>query len=392
MSSPSGLRIVLGNGSLAGYPQAGGLWSLFLQYLLGLADLGHDVLWLELYRATGDERRDRELIDGFFARMHSWGVGHRCALLAYEKGDDLQSLENATLHGTTKEALEGRCRSSDLLLNFACALREPLLSLFKRRALVDVDPGHLQVSALDWDLGLADHDVFFTIGMKVGVPDCQVPTLGLKWNRFPPVVYLPIWEALPDPGPQAPFTSVTQWNWEEIWLGERVLSISKRQAYMSYVSLPKLTGRPFELAANIHPSDPAEDRLILDQHGWDVTDPYAVAGSVRSYRRFIARSRAELCCPKPIFRELRTGWFSDRSACYLATGRPVLAEDTGFADDLPTGDGLFAFADEDEAVSGVAEIDGNYAHHSDAARDLAQTVFNSRRVLPALLSACDNQG
>ena len=113
-----------------------------------------------------------------------------------------------------------------------------------------------------------------------------------------------------------------------------------------------------------------------------------VAGTVSGYQRYLRRSRAEFGCPKPIHRELRTGWFSDRSACYLASGRPVLIEDTGLSDHLPTGEGLLVFRDLAEAVAGVEEIDRNYARHRRAARELAEDVLDSRRCLPAMLAAC----
>jgi hypothetical protein len=215
-----------------------------------------------------------------------------------------------------------------------------------------------------------------------------VPTLGVGWTGFLQFVYLPMWRAAPDPGPRAPFTSVTQWNWGELWLGDRVLSVAKRDAYLRYVELPRVSGRPFELAANIHPDDATGDRELLASHGWRLTDPHVVAASPARYRDYIARSRAEISCPKPIYRELGTGWFSDRSACYLASGRPVLAEETGFSEALPTGGGLVAFRDLDEARAGVAAIDADYERHSRAARELAEAYLDSRRVLESMLAAC----
>jgi hypothetical protein len=364
------------------------LWTLFLQHLLGLRDLGHDVFWLEVLRSNGDTSRDRRLIEGFFRRMREHGVDERCMLLVCDKGVAEPALASAEVYGASAQRVEEIARSADLVWNYACALRPPLLSLFKRRALVDGDPGHLQVSALSWDMGLRDHDAFLTAGGKLHDADCAVPTLGVTWHPFPQFVYLPMWDVAPDPGPQAPFTSVTQWNWGEIWLGKRPLSIAKRDAYLQYVALPRRAGRPFELAANIHPADQTGDRELLLDYGWTLVDPHEVAQTPAAYQAYIRSSRAELCCPKPIYRDLRTGWFSDRSACYLASGRPVLAEDTGSGDWLPTGHGLVAFRDEGEALAGVAEIDGNYAHHAQAARDLTEAYLDSRRCLPAMLATC----
>jgi hypothetical protein len=260
--------------------------------------------------------------------------------------------------------------------------------MFKKRVLIDIDPGHLQVSSLSCDLETLHHDAFLTVGRKMHDADCEVPTLGMRWRRFSPFVYLPMWEQVADPGPQAPLTSVTQWNWDELMIGDRVVSIAKRDAYLRYIELPRNCQRPFELAANIRSDDRSGDRELLTQAGWRLNDPLTVAGSPEAYQKYIQQSRAEICCPKPIFRELRTGWFSDRSVSYLASGRPVLAEDTGFSESLPTGNGLLVFRDMEQAVAGVAEIDGNYRHHSQAARALAHDLFDSRKCLASMLEAC----
>jgi hypothetical protein len=383
------LRIVLGGGFLAGYPEGGGHWAAFLQYLLGLADLGHDVWWLEWLRSSGDPGRDRELIDGFFARMTGYGLRPRCAVLLARGGDG--ALASAEIHGMTRRRLVEIARSADLVWDFACALPPPILGLFRRRVLVDIDPGHLQVSALTVDLSVHEHDAFLTVGGKINDPDCEVPTLGVTWQPFVPFVYLPMWTPEQAPGLDAPFTSVTQWTWEELWLGDRPLSVSKRDAYLRYIELPRRSGRAFELAANLAVDDRTGDRERLLEHGWRLVHPHAIAGSIPRYQSYLAASRAEFACPKPIHRELRTGWFSDRSACYLASGRPVLIEDTGLGELLPTGAGLLTFTSLEEAVERVAEIDGDYARHSAAARDIAADVLDSQRCLMAMLAASERR-
>jgi hypothetical protein len=263
-----------------------------------------------------------------------------------------------------------------------------VLPLFGRRAYVDGDPGIAQLSALDWDMGFQHHEVFLTTGMNLHAPGCEVPTLGLRWHPFPPVVHLPMWRPAPDPGPAAPFTSVTQWGWGEFWWNGRAIGADKRWAYLPYLDLPRATGLRFELAANIAPDDDTGDRELLLGHGWRLSDPHRVARSLPAYRSYIRRSRGEIGCCKPIYRELRTGWFSDRSACYLASGRPVLAEDTGFGDHLPAGEGLVAFTSLEEAAAGAAEIAGDWARHARAARAIAEEHLDARKVLPAMLEAC----
>jgi hypothetical protein len=387
MTSLSRVRIVLANGSLVGYPQGGGLWTMFLQYLLGLRALGHDVFWLELFRSTGDRARDGRLLDVFFARFERHGFRDRCAVLTYEEDVSEPTLGSGPVYGMSGHRVEEVARSADLVWNFACALRGPLLGLFKRRVLVDGDPGHLQVSALTWDMAIHEHDAFLTAGTKLRDVDCAVPTLGVTWHPFVQFVYLPMWTSAPDPGPHAPFGSVTEWTWEELWCDDRVLSLSKRAAYLQYVDIPRRTGRPFELAANIHPADDTGDRDMLRRHGWRLIHPHRVARSPAAYRRYLTRCRAEFLCPKPIHSALRTGWFSDRSACYLASGRPVLMEDTGLGDHVPTGEGLLVFRDADGAAAGVAAIDADYPRHQRQARELAESVMDSRRCLEAMIAA-----
>ena len=382
------LRIVLANNSLAGYPQGGGHWSCFLQYLFGLNALGHDVFWLEVLTSTGNPTRDQRLIDIFFGRFNRYGFRDRCALLLYDQHVTEPTLELAHAFGMSKQRIREVAQETDLLWNFACSLRQPLLFLFRRRVLIDGDPGHLQVSALTWDMGLRDHHVFLSAGTKLHEPDCKVPTLGVTWHGFVQFVYLPMWDVAPDPAPDAPFSSVTQWSWEELKLDGHPLSVSKRDAYLRYIDLPERARRPFELAANIRSDDETGDRELILKTGWKLVNPHRVARTPSIYQNYIKHSRAEFCCPKPIHRELKTGWFSDRSVCYLASGRPVLAEDTGFSEHLPTGRGLLSFNSLEEAVAGVAEIDQNYLQHMRAARELAQEHLSSEKWLPMLLAAC----
>ena len=385
---PSKLRIILANGSLGKYPQGGGHWSAFLQYLFGLDALGHDVFWLELLKTTGDPARDHKLIKIFLARFHRYGFGSRCALLLIDTEFADATLESAQAHGASKCQVQEIIGSADLLWNFCCTLRPPFLSLFKHRVLIDLDPGMVQIPALDRGYSLSEHQTLLTIGSKVGDPDCQVPTSGRTWHRFMPFVHLPLWKAAPDPGERAPFSSVTQWTWDEYWHEERLLSFSKRQAYLRFLEMPLRSGRPFELAANIHPRDTTGDRELLLSKGWKLANPDWVARSPSIYQNYIKRSRAEFCCPKPFYKQLKTGWFSDRTAAYLASARPVLAENTGFSDHIPTGSGLISFDDLEGALAGVAEIDRNYPQHMRAARALAEEYLSSERCLPRMLSAC----
>lgn len=387
--SSASTRIVLASSFLADYPCGGGHWTWFLQYLLGLDGLGLDVFLIELMSSSGNAHSDREMIDSFFARLDRYGFRGR-AILLLTKDDQPVELETVSFHGSDLRCLRETIASADLLWNVCGALPASVSSLFRRRVLVDVDPGIYQLSALDWDMGLGEHEVLLTVGANVGTPNCEVPTLGRQWHAFRPFVHLPAWPVMPDPGVVAPFTSVTQWRWaDEVfeWKGGLV-STSKREAYLRYIEVPMRSGRPLELAANIHPDDDTGDRELLQEHGWRLAQPEQIARTPELYRDYIRASRAEFACVKPIYSELRTGWISDRSVCYLATGRPVICEETGVADSIPTGEGMLTFSTPDEAVAIIAEVDAKYDQHARAARELAESFFDARRCLADMLARC----
>ncbi len=381
------MLIAIASRTLASYPLGGGVWAWMLQYPLGLRALGHDIFWLELLKSSGDRVRDAKLANDFLARIGPYGLAGHTAVLVFED-IEIQELGRAEIYGRPALTVYDTVRSADLLWNLASTIHPPFLSRFRRKALIDVDPGHLQIIATQFEFGLKEHDVHLSVGANLPDPDCEVPTLGLTWRTFLPFVYLPMWDVAPDPGRNAPFTSITQWTWEELSFQGRALSASKRTAYMRYVDLPKRAGRPFELATNIGDTDPMHDRESLISGGWRVADPHTVVPTPETYREYLRASRAEILCPKPIFREMNTGWFSDRSVCYMALGRPVLAEETGFSQYIPTGRGVLDFRDVEEARAGVAEIDGNYPLHSRWARELAEDLFSSDRQLSAMLAAC----
>ena len=262
--------------------------------------------------------------------------------------------------GRPLDEIKRIARSSDILWNFAGSLDPPLLELFSRRAYIDGDPGMIQIAALTQGLNIDLHEVLFTVGANMHAPGCEVPTLGRSWHTFLPSVELSWWRVTSEAGPDAAFSSITHWNWGEYHHEGRVLSTSKREAYLRYVELPRLAKRPFELAASIDATDAGGDRPILSANGWRLVDPHVVAGTMEDYARYIVRSHAELSCPKPIYRESNSGWFSDRSACYLAAGRPVLAEDTGISRIVPADCGFVTFTDLDGALAGVQAIDSDY--------------------------------
>lgn len=367
------MLIALGCKAIASYPEGAPLALGFIQYPLGLRALGHQILWIEVIKAA-QVQGNPKLIRDFFAMMAKYGLAEDCALIAVEDPDN-QILDRAEVYGMNAARLADLVLQADVLWNFATAIRQPLLGQFKQRALIDGDPGHLQVCALEFNFDIEHHQVLLSVGNKIADQDCEVPRFGRQWQPYRPYVHLPIWPLTPDPGRHAPFTSITQWSWEELEMEGRRLSLSKRESYIRNVALPKLTHRPFELAANIGANDVADDRKLFERNGWQIVEPLAVAGTPDAYQNYLQRSRAEILCCKPIFKDLHTGWVSDRSIGYLASGRPVLAEETGFSEHLPCGRGMLSFNTVEEAAARVAEIDADYTTHSRAARELAESYF-----------------
>ena len=230
----------------------------------------------------------------------------------------------------------------------------------------------------------AGHDAHVTIGERIGQRDCAVPTCGIEWITTPQPVVLDQWPtAAPRSGRR--FTSVGSWRGSYGPVDYRGRRYGLRvHEFRQFAGLPRLSGGDFELALDIHPVE-EPDIGLLGEGGWSLVDPARIARTPSSYRRYIQDSAVEFMVAKGMYVESRRGWFSERSICYLASGRPVLAQDTGLADLYPLGEGLLAFGTLDEAVAGVEEIRAGYARHAAAARELAEEHFDSDKVLTRLL-------
>jgi hypothetical protein len=386
----SKIRIVLATRCLAYYPKGGGVWAWALQYIQALSALGHEVFIMDLMQESGRTLRDKRRIGIFLERFRRLGLEGDCAVLVGPPGNRQRAFEELSVHGVSESRLREEIRTADVVWNLAWALNASLVQYFKRSVLLDVDPGLLQVSALAWDLKLGAHNVLLTTGTKINDADCGIPKLGLTWNPFLQPIHFPFWETgiLEDPDTQAPITSITQWNWpHEFRLGERIFSDSKRDAYLRYLNLPRLVSHPFSLAANIDPQDKTGDIQLLLRHGWSLIAPNVTARTPERYGRFIRNSLCEFGCAKPIYVDLKTGWFSERSATYLACGRPVIVESTGFSDHIETGSGLLTFSNLAEAASALESVISNYSFHQKAARELARAYFSSELVVPKLIEA-----
>jgi len=354
--------------------QAGHTWQ-FLQYLLGFRELGWDVLFVD--RLHGDVDRGDGRIEYVRTVMREAGLD----------GSWTIGLDDGRHAGLGRAEVVAWVGSSDLLLNVMgfCDDAE-ILAAARERVFLDTDPGFGQM----WHaLGLADifagHDRHVTIGERIGAPDCAIPTCGIDWIRTPQPVVLSQWPAAPAPAGPLRFTSVARWRgaYGPIDFAGRRYGLRLHQ-FRRFAQLPRLTGARLEVALEIDPADEADIRL-LRYEGWVLTDPASVAATPASYRRFIQGSAAELLVAKGMYVDTRSGWLSERSLCYLASGRPVLAQRTGAETLYPTGAGLVTFATVEEAVAGIAAIRSDYARHAAAARDLAAAYFDAARVLGRLV-------
>jgi len=364
------LRVVVA-GMVAGQPGFGGASWTVLQYVLGLRRLGHDVVLLEPLPVAPDRR----VLECFKSLVQRFDLTGRAGLLDQATGQ---------VHGRGAAQALAAARESDLLLNVAGMLTEPsLLESLPARAYLDLDPAFVQLwHAQGIDMRFDGHTRFVTVGYGIG-RDSPVPTCGRRWLHTLPPVVLAEWPR--DRSRRRPaYTTVACWRGYGSVEHEGVLHGQKAHSLRPLMGLPDRAGTPFRLALSISPAE-RTDLEALDAHGWELLDPVAQAGTPDRYRSFVRRSWAEFGIAKSGYVLSRSGWFSDRSACYLASGRPVVAQATGFEQVLPTGEGLFAFHDEDDVLAATDQLRAAYPRHAAAARALADEHLDSDRVLPRLL-------
>jgi hypothetical protein len=258
-----------------------------------------------------------------------------------------------------------------------------LLEAPSRRVFLDIDPGFGQMwKALGLHDLFAGHDTFATVSQNLGGPDCSIPTCGFHWISTPPPVVLNHW---PYTEGNSGFTSIGSWRgpYGPIKYQGRTYGLRVHE-FRKFARLPQLTQQRFEAALDIDPAD-QRDINLLREHSWALVNPARIVADPRQYRGYIQRSTAELMIAKGMYVASNSGWFSDRSACYLASGKPVLAQDTGFAQNYPVGEGLIPFSDLSEAVAGVETIRTDLRRQRAGARALAEEIFDARKALTRLL-------
>jgi hypothetical protein len=377
-----GAANVMVAGMVAGTPgQPGASWSV-LQWVLGLRELGHRVILVE-------EMPPEKLLPGGAPREESENARYFVDLARGLEIEDCWSLlvsGSTQTAGLSYESVRQQAARCDCLLNISGTLKDPrVLGEIPRRAYVDVDPGFTQLWDLEGhDLGLERHDRFITLGLSIGIPGCPVPTESRDWIRTLPPVVLSQWPAAERP-PERPFTTVVNWRGYGSIEHEGVFYGQKVHSFRRFFPLPTVTGEEFQLACAISPEETA-DLASLSRHGWKLVDPSTVAGTAGSYRSFVSGSAAELNVAKSGYVTSQCGWFSDRSACYLASGRPVIAQDTGLPDSIPHGEGFLTFETLEEAARAVEEVRDGFSRHCKAARMFAEEHLDSAKVLTGMLN------
>ncbi len=377
-------RRVMVAGAIAHHPLggAGNAWA-FLEYVLGFRALGIETFYVEHLDAKecwDDRWRPSSFAESANVRYLE-DISRRFGLEGFTAALDFSGDAHV---GLSRREVRQLAAETDLFVNMSGRFHlRDILEAARRRLYLDMDPGFTQIWQEQYkvDMNLAGHDAYVSVGLNLGQADCPLPTCGIAWQTTLPPVVVDEWQTEVPAG--STYTTIADWRgyseveWQDAWYGQ------KSQEFRRLLELPQQVPAPLELCLAIHPDE--SDRAELLRHGWRLSDPLIHAATPDTYRDYIRRSRGELTAAKHGYVAGRTGWFSDRSACYLAAGRPVILQDTGFGRYLPTGEGLLAFADLAGAAAAVATVEADYDRHARAARRLAREHFDARRVLPRLL-------
>jgi hypothetical protein len=366
----------------------GGHFWVYLQYALGLKRLGCDVYWLEQVRAGVDGGADADSVAAFARLMERFGLGGKFILYVQREAGEAWR-PTAEYVGVTREEAEAVFRRADLLLNFHYAAAPELLGRFRRTALVDIDPGLLQHWVGAGQLRVAAHDVYLTTGETVGTPAARFPDCGFEWRHIRPPICVEAWPYAYDSACEA-FTTVSNWWGHDDWIIDdrgNNYENNKRVTFLEFAELPRLTPQRLELALYLSSSElDTRDRRHMESRGWRIRHSTEVAGTPLMYQSYVQRSRGEFSCVKPSCIKFQNGWVSDRTLCYLASGKPAVVQHTGPSSFLPNGEGMFRFTTMEEAVDALAAVNADYPRHCRAAREIAETLFDAGRVLRGALS------
>jgi hypothetical protein len=379
------VTVVLSAFHVANFLEGGGHFWVYMQYAQGLRQLGCDVYWLENFFSSGDEERDACVLSAFMERVAQYGLAGK-SVVHVSRRDKNAPCGPSQYVGMTQAEAEAVFRRADLLLNFYYRIPPALLSYFRRTALVDIDPGLLQFWISRGQISVHPHDRYFTTGETVGTPAALFPNCGLPWIPIQPPVCLELWPYAYAPHSEA-FTTVSNWSQND-WIvdGEEIYENTKRVSFLEFMELPRRTRQVLELALFLTEDDEGERRL-LESYGWRISDSRRVASTPEMYQAYVQGSRGEFSCARPSCMRFQNAWVSDRTLCYLASGKPAVVQHTGPSSFLPNGEGMFRFPTIQEAVEAFALINADYERHCRTARAIAETYFDAKKVLENLLNA-----
>jgi hypothetical protein len=380
------MKTVIVAGALANKPFNGGnAWSR-LGWVLGFRKLGFEICFVEMIDSNNcvDSNGERTTFENsvnltYFRVVMEQFELTQCSALICDGG--------AKVHGLSLRELARRAPHA-LLFNISGHFTHPeILGGAGCRVYYDDDPGFTQF----WDAagypvpGLGQHDFYFTIGENIGKPDCSIPTNGIDWKHTRPPVVLEDWPSMPASSFDR-FTTVASWRgaYAPVEYDGKRYGV-KAHEFRRFIEVPVRSKWNFEVALQIDPPDQGDiDRLAANR--WNLIDPIHAAGSPEAFRKYVQNSGAEFSVAQGVYVGTRSGWFSDRTVRYLASGRPALVQDTGFTQNYPAGEGLLAFSSVEEALDSAERIVRDYDDHCRAARQLAEAVFDSGRVIRQLAS------
>jgi hypothetical protein len=352
-----------------GFPTGGGYMWIYLNWALGFRSAGCDVMWLEQIHPGADVPR---LTASLEDRLRPYGLADSIVLV---NADGTSAAHPAARHHV---GLDDAAGEADLLFTMKYGLSARVVARFRRTAMIDIDPGLTQIWLSKGWIDVPPHDIYLTIGETVGQPDALFPDAGIDWQYVPTGACLDVWHAC-ETEPSRPFTTVSSWGtWDE-WIedGPELYSNDKRDGFLPYLDLPARTSQPLELALALdHEEGPPAE---LTERGWGVVDSNQIVSTPWSYMEYVRSSRGEFSCVKPSCVRLQNAWISDRTVCYLASGRPAVIEDTGPSRVLPDAEGLLRFRTPDEAAAQLEAVASDYERQCVLARQLAEEHFDSRK-------------
>jgi hypothetical protein len=376
---------ILLSGAFANKPFNGGNAWTRMSWVSGFQRVGFDVLFVEqidsrnCVDANGAVTAFENSVNlaYFKTGMEQFGLSQHCSLIC-DQGQKV--------YGLPLEELQKKAKQASFIFNLSGHLvQAELMNSAGCKIYFDDDPGFTQF----WDAAgnsgarLAGHDFYFTLGANIGAPDCSIPTNGTHWRHTRPPVVLDDWPVRPHRVCNR-FTTVASWRgaYGPIQHNGHTFGL-KVHEFRKFIEVPRRNRAKFEIALQINPAD-KKDLDALIACGWCLVDPKATCGSPDAFRNYVETSSAEFSAAQGVYVDTNSGWFSDRTVRYLASGRPALVQDTGFSRHYPVGEGLLAFRTLEEAVEGAARIERDYQRHCRAARKIAEEYFDSDNVIRQL--------